>query len=251
MNESLKKQRIIKAFSSRADNYDSVATVQRIVASKLAKRIKKLSLQMNSRILEIGCGTGFLSTHLIKDFSDSKIMLTDISSSMLDKCRINVGDVPQYRLLDGEYPEGINGSFDLIASNLTFQWFCDLQKGIERLCKFLAPNGSLIFTTLGQKTFKEWRLAHHVLGLICGTPQYPSIDNFPNKEGLFYHIDEELIYQRYNSGYDFARTLKLLGAKEPVINHKLLSPSSIRRLLNSLQGEFIVTYHILYCEVKI
>ncbi|HXP97847.1 MAG TPA: methyltransferase [Telmatospirillum sp.] len=245
-----RKQRIAQAFSTKAGGYDSAADVQWLVASRLAERIEAAGLPSHSRVLEIGCGTGFLSARLADCFSDGELVLTDIAASMLERCRARVGGRPRYLVLDGERPQGLEGGYDLIASSLAFQWFVDLQGGIDRLRGLLAPGGRLMFATLGRKTFKEWRQAHSALGLICGTPEYPSVDDFPWPPGSSQTLDEELVRQPYDDGHDFVRTLKALGAGEPAPGHQPLSAGSFRRLLNSLQGEFNATYHILYGRLQ-
>lgn len=244
-----RKRRIAKAFSSQAGAYDVAADVQWLVASRLAQRIEAAPLPARPRILEIGCGTGFLSARLAEAFPAGELVLTDLAPSMLDRCRTRIGDKPTYLVVDGERPEGIAGTFDLIASNLAFQWFVDLASGIQRLCSLLAPNGRLMFATLGHKTFGEWRQAHQALGLDCGTPQYPGLDDFPWPRNFAFRRDEELIRQPYADGHDFVKTLKVLGAGEPAPGHRPLSPGAFRRLLGSLEGGFTATYHVLYGEI--
>ncbi len=244
-----RKQRITRAFAARASGYDSAADVQWLVASRLAERIEAAPLRPNGRILEIGCGTGFLSARLAEAFPDAELVLTDIAASMLERCRIRLGERPQYRVLDGERPHGLEGGFDLIASSLALQWFVDLRGGIDRLGALLAPGGRMMFATLGRKTFGEWRQAHGALGLVCGTPEYPGADDFPWPPAAPHRLEEELIRQPYDDGHDFVRTLKALGAGEPAPGHQPLSPGSFRRLLTSLQSEFTATYHILYGEL--
>ncbi|MDR3437244.1 methyltransferase [Telmatospirillum sp.] len=244
-----RKHRIVHAFSSRASGYDSAADVQWLVATRLAERIKATSLAPSCRVLEIGCGTGFLSQRLAETFPDGELVLTDIAASMLDRCRAKVGHRPHYQVLDGERPNGLEGQFDLIASSLAFQWFVDLEEGVRRLSAYLAPGGRMMFATLGRKTFVEWREAHEALGLVCGTPQYPGPGDFPWPAEARHAMDEELIRQPYDDGHDFVRTLKALGAGEPAPGHRPLSPGAFRRLLASLEGEFAATYHILYGDL--
>jgi malonyl-CoA O-methyltransferase len=244
-----RKHRIAQAFSAGAHGYDSAADVQWLVATRLAERIRAAPLAPTSRILEIGCGTGFLSMRLAEAFPEGQLVLTDIAASMLDRCRAKVGPKAQYRILDGERPQGLEGTFDLITSNLAFQWFVDLGEGLSRLASHLAPGGRMMFATLGRNTFGEWREAHEALGLVCGTPEYPSSEAFPWPEGALHAMDEELIRQPYDDGHDFVRTLKALGAGEPAPGHRPLSPGAFRRLLASLDGEFAATYHILYGDL--
>jgi malonyl-CoA O-methyltransferase len=169
---------------------------------------------------------------------------------MLARCRARLGDRHRYLVLDGERPDGLEGGYDLIVSNLTFQWFVDLAAACQRLSGLLAPGGRLAFATLGRQTFGEWRQAHAALGLSCGTPQYPTAEEFPWPDGIAGHtIAEELIRHRYDNGHDFARSLKVLGASEPAPGYRPLSPGAFRKLLASLAGGFTVTYHILFGEI--
>ena len=247
MTSNGRKERIAKSFSSRAGGYDLAADVQWLVAGRLADRIERI--ERPKRVLEIGCGTGFLSGRLMAAFPDSDMVLTDISPSMLERCHARVGDRPRYVVLDGERPERLEGRYDLIVASLAFQWFVDLKGGLERLSYLLAPEGRMLFATLGPKTFAEWRAAHVRLGLVCGTPQFPGVEDFPWPEGFGHRANEELLRQPYADGRDFVKTLKALGAGEPAPGYTPLSAGSFRRLLASLDHEFAVTYHVLFGEI--
>ncbi len=249
MNEH--KGRITEAFSAQADVYDAAADLQWLVAERLAEQITGRIRRNPKRILEIGCGTGFLSARLADAFPETRLILTDIAPTMLARCRARIGDKHTYMVLDGEKPDGLEGGFDLIASNLAFQWFVDLPGALERLAGLLAPGGQLIFATLGAETFREWRKAHEALNLSCGTPVYPKPDAFPWPAPPIEHAyTDELILHPYADGRDFVNSLKLLGASEPDPGYKPLSPGAMRRLLTSLEGGFEATYHILYGEIK-
>jgi malonyl-CoA O-methyltransferase len=246
---SERKTRIARAFSEQAGAYDDAAPVQWLVAGRLAERIRQRAAVPPRRILEIGCGTGFLSTRLAGMFPETDLLLTDISPSMLKHCRARLGDRHRYQVLDGEQPEVLEGKFDLIASSLAFQWFANLRGGMERLGHLLAPDGCLAFTTLGCGSFAEWRQAHADFGLPCGAQNYPGVENFPWPDGFSHRLDDEFVAHNYDSGADFARSLKMLGAREPAPGHRPLPAGAFRRLLASLEGGFSVTYHLLYGEI--
>ncbi len=250
MSEQRRKERIAGAFSASAGAYDAVADVQWMVSDRLAQRIAAALAPAPARILEIGCGTGFLSARLKDLYPEAALTLTDISASMLERCRGRLGDGPVYRVLDGERPEGLEGGFDLIASSLAVQWFVDLGDGLARLARLLAPGGRLMFATLGAKTFREWRAAHAALRLECGTPTYPAPEELPWPPGYGHAVADELLLHPYADGADFVRSLKALGAGEPAPGHQPLSPGAFRRLLASLSGEFSATYHLLYGDIR-
>jgi malonyl-CoA O-methyltransferase len=244
-----RKARIAQAFSQRAGTYDDAAALQRSVAHRLAERIGSSTVVAPRRILEIGCGTGFLSARLAQAFPESGLLLTDIAPAMLNRCRSRLGDRHRYQVLDGERPEELTGQFDLIASSLAFQWFIDLRGGLERLSRLLAPGGRMLFATLGLQTFIEWRHAHISLGLPCGAQNYPRAEDLPWPEGFSSVLDAELVTQSHANGLDFVRSLKMLGAHEPVRGYRPLPAGAFRRLLASLEGGFSVTYQLLYGEI--
>jgi malonyl-CoA O-methyltransferase len=243
-----RKARIARAFSLQAGAYDDVAPVQRLAAGRLAERIGQRAVPPR-RILEIGCGTGFLSARLAGMFPESDLLLTDISPAMLQHCRARLGEGPRYQVLDGEQPEALTDKFDLIASSLAFQWFDDLRGGMETLGHLLAPGGRMVFATMGRGSFTEWRQAHADFGLPCGAQDYPGAEDFPWPDGFSHRLDDELVVQNYDNGMDFARRLKMLGAREPAPGHRPLPAGAFRRLLASLEGGFSVTYHLLYGEI--
>lgn len=243
-----RKERITQSFSTHAATYDEVAGVQWKVAEALANRVADTGCSPR-RILEIGCGTGFLSARMHEMFPTAEYVITDISQDMLDKTRQRVGDGATYQLMDGEHPYTAGTGFDLIVSSLAFQWFCELDTSIRRLTSLLSPKGHLMFATLGDLTFQEWRAAHAQLGLTCGTPSYPAAQQIHWPQGHAYSVAEDMIVQNYRDGRDFVHSLKTLGAGEPSPHHRPVSAGSFRRLLSLTANGFAATYHVIYGRV--
>jgi len=107
----------------------------------------------------------------------------------------------------------------------------------------------MLFATLDSQTFMEWRQAHSDLDLPCGAHPYPCAEHFPWPEGFSHRVDSDLIVQPHDSGFDFVRSLKVLGAHEAAPGHRPLPAGTFRRLLNSLKGGFAVTYQVPYGEI--
>jgi len=247
---SERKLRIASAFGRQAASYDRAATVQAIVAARLAQRIMARQPPPVPGLLEIGCGTGLLSTHLARAFPRDPLLLTDISPAMLAQCRLRLGEHHAYQLLDGEHPEGVEQKFGLIASSLAVQWFTDLGSGLQRLGHLLAPAGRLHFATLGCDTFQEWRAICGADAIYHGTHAYPAAAAMPWPAGFACDWAEERIIQHHASGTAFLRSLKNIGAAEPASGFRARAPGSFRRLLAGLQDGFSVTYHIIYGEIR-
>ncbi len=246
-----RKRRIASSFGAAVETYDLAAVLQRHAARRLADRIIRLRLPAGFRALEIGAGTGWLARRLCDRLGAGEWVISDLSPEMLERCRANLGAVSNtsFRCMDGEFPD-IDGPFDLIFSNLTFQWFDDIRAAVPRLAGLLAPGGSLAFTTMTRDSAREWRRAHLRLGLQSGMAPYPSEAELQamwpsNGRG---NVRGEKVVRRHPNSRAFVHALKQTGAMVPARGHRPLSPSNLRRVMRELDvhGEFTVTYHIAY-----
>lgn len=242
------KTAVVAAFSAAADTYEAGADVQREVAGRVARRIKALSLRARPRILEIGCGTGFLSRALA-EMNPTELVLTDISSTMLERCRRTVQAPARFLVMDGEEPSAeAGGDFDLICSSLAFQWFINLPVALARLGMLLAPGGHLAFATLAAGSFAEWREAHGTLGVQPAARSYPALgalkSMFP-EHGVG-NFAEERLTRRYADGHAFLDHLRRIGAQSPEGSRRPLGAGALRRVLRRFETGIDVTYHIAY-----
>ncbi len=237
------KSAVAAAFSAAADTYNFGADVQREVAENLARRIQSLSLAKNPRILEIGCGTGFLSRAVVA-MQPSELLLTDVSEAMLARCRDTLGSVPnaKFLVMDGEQPT-VGGGFDLICSSLAFQWFDELPASMERLSALLAPGGHLVFATLGADSFGNWKQAYADGGMAPAMRSYPATDSLAP---LLSHVEDEHLTRSYANGHVFLDELKLIGAHLAEDHYQPVSPGALRRVLRTFESGIDVTYHIVY-----
>jgi malonyl-CoA O-methyltransferase len=242
------KASVAAAFSAAAETYNEGADVQRTAAAGVTQRINALPLPASPRILEIGCGTGFLSAALNK-MPHADLTLSDISETMLNRCRKGLGKTDaRFLVMDGEEPEAAGNGFDLICSSFAFQWFNDLAGSLERLSNLLVPGGHLVFATLGAESFHEWREAHAELNLMSAVRNYPTGDALSRmlpKTGTG-RIEEEHIVRDYADGRAFLDHLKKIGAHLPESSHRPLAPGAMRRVLRRFEAGISVTYHVAY-----
>lgn len=248
-----RKPAIARAFD-RAEHYDAHAYIQRGAAQRLAEHIALLPLPAKPRILEIGCGTGFLSEELAKAFPDSQLILSDLSEAMVGRTRALLGGRIRYLVMDGERPSLPPGpNFDLICSSLAFQWFDDLGGAMARLIEMLAPGGHLAFTTLSAGTFAEWGAAHTRSGLKAATRDYPSGDEIKLfcPAGTRIGITTQTLAEQHPDGVSFLRGLKAIGASTPWERRTPLAPGSMRRVLRAFEeGGAWATYQIAHVIVS-
>ena len=211
----------------RAGDYDRHAAVQREVAQRLALRIRALDLPADARILEIGCGTGFLGEGLIGHLPFGDYEMTDIAPGMLDRARRRFEGQHHvhFSVVDGADPH-LEGPFDLICSSLAMQWMPDLGAAVSRLRSLLAPKGMLAFTTLSAGSFAEWRAAYGAAE--PGTPDYPSAGDL---SALGLAVTTETFEHRYDHARDFLRALKAIGAGTPRRGYHPLPPAGLRQVM--------------------
>jgi malonyl-CoA O-methyltransferase len=231
----------------RAAGYDAHAAVQRLVAGRLAERIAALPLPPAPRILEIGCGTGFLGLGLIDRLPEARWLMTDIAPAMIERTRERFAgraDIA-FAVMDGEAPD-IAGPFNLICSSLAFQWFTDLPGAVARLRSLLAPDGILAFTALAAGSFFEWRRAHR--DLPAGTHDYPSADALA---AMGLEVSMESIPMAHTDAREFLHAVKGIGAGTPRADHQPLTPRQLRDVMDRFEaGGGVASYAVATCIAK-
>ncbi|MFK5948998.1 MAG: methyltransferase domain-containing protein, partial [Methylococcales bacterium] len=82
---TIDKSKVRQSFASAANSYDELATLQRKVGLKLLQQFsQKDSCQ---QLVDIGCGTGFLTQQLIERHYSEQVIAIDIALSMLQKSK--------------------------------------------------------------------------------------------------------------------------------------------------------------------
>ncbi|WP_239479177.1 dethiobiotin synthase [Lichenicola cladoniae] len=240
-----------RSFGRAATTYESNATLQRLVAGRLALRIAGELARTRSmgplRVLEIGCGTGLLTQALRRLLPDSLIVATDLAPAMLQACSNGMGDDPRLLMLamDGAFP-AVAGGFDLICSSLALQWFADPAGAILQLTRLLAPGGHLHLSTLVAGSLSEWRDAHRSEGLVDSGPEYPQADRLLRACGGRWNTETVAI--GHPTGLAFVRALRGIGAHQPSAGSRPLGPGSMRRVLRRFEADHASTasYWVAY-----
>ena len=241
-----RKQRIGRAFGGATASYEDAAQVQRLAAERLADRIAALPLPPRGRVLEVGCGTGFLTAALRPLLPDATLVVSDLSLAMVAACRAGQPEA-LYLVMDGERPAFAEGTFDLVCCSLVAQWFDDLDGSLGRLCRLLRPGGHLAFSTLLADALAEWRQAHEEEGFRVGAPDFAApaeLQHF-SWEGAGLALTEERLVERYADGPAFVRALKSIGAGTPRSGRRPLSPSEFKLVLRRFEAAgAAATYHL-------
>jgi malonyl-CoA O-methyltransferase len=191
-------------------------------------------------VLELGCGTGLFSRHLLAHYPDGRFLFTDLAPSMVEQCRRNLAVASKQRvafeIMDAARPTA-DGPFDLIATSMTLHWLADPAAALTTLRRQLTPGGVLIYATISGKSFPEWREVLAAQGLPVGLLEIPELPGV---------IDEERIVADHDS-LGFLRRMKAVGGLTPREGYTALPPGRLRRAIRAADRQHgHITWHIVY-----
>lgn len=258
-----KKNRIRRAFGRNPSYYHEHADVQRESAQRLMASLEPWkAIIPKGRLLEIGCGTGFISKQLIQMFPGREIEISDISDRMLSCCRTHLKEWADQerinlRVRDGEYLETNDEQFGLIVHNFVAQWFKDTALSLERMVECLKPGGLLLAAFPGNRSFPEWREAAREAKVSYTGNQLPDTEEIVVKLSRGpVQVDyfEDDITNQFDSVFNFFRHLKKIGASTPEEDQKL-NPSELKRLAsqweqNADADQIYAQYHVVFVAAK-
>ncbi|HEX7339131.1 MAG TPA: malonyl-ACP O-methyltransferase BioC [Rhodanobacteraceae bacterium] len=161
MNDfTLDTRQVRHAFARAAATYEAHAVVQREVQDELLARLV-FYLDQPKRILDVGAGTGEGTAKLKKRYPKADVVALDMTLPMLRLARRHSRLLKPFARVAGTATRlpFADHSFDIVHSNLCFQWCTDLAALFAEMQRVLAPGGFLVFSTLGPDTLKELRAA--------------------------------------------------------------------------------------------
>ena len=254
--------KVAETFGKSVKRYHQEAEIQPKVAEGLMASLRPWKgILPDGPILEIGCGTGFLTEKLMTEFPARDMLITDLSREMIDFCRSNTleshpeikADFKSMNAEDVELPEA---HYSLIISNFAAQWFKDPALTLSQLARALKSGGLLLFSFPGNKSFPEWY--QHCLE--CGLPF--TANPLPDTEELVIKLSmepvqvdyyENSLHQKFDSSLDFFRHLKSLSVNS-ITHGKQLSGKDFKILnrhwTQNTQGKINIEWHIVYLAAR-
>ena len=144
--------KIRKAFSDSALQYEALAGLQREIGRELLKRV--VDKEDCQSILDVGMGTGRLTNQLSLFFPEAKVVGMDFARGMIEVARQKYSTLRIVQADAAQLPFK-RESFDIIISNLVYQWVDDLRRTFALNFDALKPDGAFCFTMFGERTLEE------------------------------------------------------------------------------------------------
>lgn len=215
------KHQIAEQFGQAATVYNAQANLQREGAARLLDLMMahaaKLPLGV---ILEIGCGTGFITQGLIQNFSQYSLEITDLSAEMLAFCQANVSisddkTSPSFYTLDAERIKQFSRTCAAIVGGFVIQWFENPIQSLSQLISQLDSQGMLFISFPTCHSYPEWKHVCHQLNLPFTANPLPDPEVIAAAlppEARLCHAELIEHTTTHASAADFFREMKAIGA---------------------------------------
>lgn len=149
----MSKDLIIKRFAKCLSTYNSNAHVQKQMAEHLLASLG--SRKSFNNILEIGCGSGVLTSLANENLNFNVYTANDI----VNECEAYIKKInSDIKFISGDIETILaknQAKYDLIISNASLQWVSNLPSLIFKLVNNLNKDGVLLFSTFGKENFRE------------------------------------------------------------------------------------------------
>ena len=239
----MNKDLIQKRFAKNLDTYNDNAKIQKKMAERLLSFLDRKDF---NDILEIGCGTGFL-TQLV---NDSFNFNTYTANDIVESCEKYVKEInPEINFIPADIEKAVENSdkkYDLIISNAAFQWVENLESFIELLVSKLNDGGILLFSTFGPENFRE---VNFVLGKTL--PYYSANELEEIIKDYKNIVEQEMHVMAFKTPKDILKHIKSTGvnALEMVSWTKTDMQKFENGYNNFCSGIPTLTYHPIYVRI--
>lgn len=254
------EKRIRDAFSSAAMQYDALTSLHKEIGKELVKKV--VNVDQCDKILDVGMGTGKVTKRLTFYFPDSLVCGMDFSSGMIEKARQEYEPYKIVQAHAAHLPFKEN-SFDVVVSNLAYQWVKPLDHAFKHVDELLNKGGVFYFTLFTDATLCE--LFESIEAAAKEQDKKISLNKLPTKDEVEqalqkadfkdYDFDYERIKVHFPDMMDLIKWVKDIGANalgyEGYLGKDLLERAS-EIYAERFSGRFGIdaTFEVTWVEVK-
>lgn len=158
-----------------------------------------IDLEAGQRVLEVGCGAGWLWEHTTVNVPPGiSILLTDLSPGMVAEAVARVAATDRFASVSGESVDTqalpfATASFERVVANHMLYHLPDPAAGVAQLARVVTDDGRVVVATNGRRHMQElWAIRAEVFGT---PPTDQTVDVFGVETGFpvlrdhFAHVD--------------------------------------------------------------
>jgi malonyl-CoA O-methyltransferase len=244
---------VAEGFSRAAGTYDDHASAQELIAERLAGMLPADARDL--QVLDLGCGTGFLTARLRERFPYSRIVGVDAAPGMISTARAKAEN-QGVDFVIGDYSRlCLAAGWDVVTSSCALQWSDCIDKTLAGWYGLLKPGGTLALAMLIEGSFNELETASRsVNGMPFSPLHLPSEKDFSRR--LKDYSWESLQMDSFEFRAFFSRPLEALQSFRGLgatfrfqSGYRAMTAGQIRRLLTaygeSSEGSAAITYRAL------
>jgi ubiquinone/menaquinone biosynthesis C-methylase UbiE len=116
--------------------------------------LRRLDVTSATRVLEVGCGPGFITRELLLVFPDAAITAIELDPGLLAMAATSrLGTDPRVTFIQGDVTEAplAEESFDVVLVRMVLQHVPDPVSFLESVRRALAPGGRLVVTDIDDR----------------------------------------------------------------------------------------------------
>lgn len=145
-------RKIRDSFSDSAQQYEALASLHKEIGRELSRKV--IDNEGVESVLDIGMGTGWLTNRLGFYLPEAHIVGLDFASGMLEEAQKKWADFTVVQA-DARVMPFKNETFNVLLSNLAYQWIRDLPQAFSENNRILRHKGKMYITLFGHGTFQE------------------------------------------------------------------------------------------------
>lgn len=262
----IERSRVKKAFSRHAEQYESLARVQKRVVDRFFELFMEQGVSPEN-LLDVGSGTGILINDIRRRLPHISITGVDLAFGMICCAKNRLSDAAMVKLVCGD-AESLPFSdccFDMVVSTSTYQWLSPLDESFKEVWRVLKPGGRFCFAFFGDKTLFELKNSYSTAVRHVNTCHADRLHQFPVsgevqmalEAALFDKIVvfDELEVERYPDVYSLIRAVNGIGAGSAARRTEtgLAGRSVMLKMIDIYRERYgtadvvPATYQVLYC----
>ncbi|GAA4840890.1 malonyl-ACP O-methyltransferase BioC [Algivirga pacifica] len=249
ITQHINKPLVAQKFEASMKTYVKEASVQQNIAHTLFRLLDKVPFT-SERILEIGCGTGFLSKK-ISTLPYRTLYLNDLVPAAVSYCQHIYQDALP---LPGDIEQEVTlpEHLDLILSSSALQWIEDLPTFLQKIHTQLKTGGTFAFSTFGPMNMQEIKT---LTGKGLHYWDMEGLTALLETEFEICLAQEEILSKTFSNPIEVLKHIKKTGvggtANERWGKQDLLHfQEEYNRQFKNKNQEVILTYHPIYIIVK-